>query len=127
MMGGMEDNCGRCGSVIYPFSTRMAISDRQKYCIKCAEELDARYILKNSCSMCGRLMGKREVKFVLPSMAYGEVAMPLQERMACTPCYNKSLRKVRINMVRGERGTRGISTGIRKQIMGQLMKKKVDA
>ena len=126
-MGGTEDRCGRCGSVIYPFSARIAMSDSQKYCVKCAEELDARYILKNSCSMCGRLMGRREVKFVLPSRAFGEASLPLQERLACSPCYSKSLRKTRIRMVRSDGDDQASRTSIRKQIMSQLMKKKVEA
>ena len=124
--GVSEEKCTRCGSAIYPFSTRIAISDRQRYCVKCAEELDARYMLKNSCSLCGKLLDRRQVKFVLPSIAYGSASMPLQERLACSPCYNKALRRNRIRMIRTG-GAEADRTSLRKRIMGQLMKKQAEA
>lgn len=116
---GGEEHCNRCGAVVYPFSSREAMSDHHRYCIRCAEELDARYILKNSCSLCGRLMSKREVKFVLPSMAYGESQMPVNDRLACTTCYRKTLRRSRARLIRtGAQRARG---EMRKQITEQLM------
>ena len=107
--------------MVYPFSSREAMSDHQRYCIRCAEELDARYILKNSCSLCGRLLSKREVKFVLPSMAYGESSMPLQDRLACNPCYKRTLRRSRVRLMRTS--TQRARSDMRKQIAGQLMER----
>ena len=106
---------------MYPFSSREAMSDHQRYCIRCAEELDARYILKNSCSLCGKLMGRREVKIVLPSAAYGGSAMPLHDRLACNDCYKKTLRKSRSRMVRTDQSGSPSRFGFRKQISEQLM------
>lgn len=118
-----EDRCIRCDSVVYPFSIRRAQSDQQEYCIRCAEELDAKYILKNSCSVCGRLMHKRETKFVLPSNAFGKVGMPLQNRLACVPCNKKLQKKVRISIIPDRSSI--FRDRLRKQINGQLMKKRV--
>ncbi len=105
--------------MVYPFSSREAMSDHHRYCIGCAEELDARYILKNSCSLCGRLMSKREVKFVLPSMAYGESSMPVNERLACDACYKRALRRNRVRLIRTD--TQRARGEMRKRIAGQLM------
>ncbi len=118
-----EEHCIRCYAVIYPFSSRIAQSDQQKYCVRCAEELDAKYILKNSCSVCGKLMSKKDVKYVLPSTAFGRMGMPLQNRLACVPCYKKLQKKVRITIVPG--ADTSFRDRIRKQLTGQLMKKKV--
>ncbi|HUC38883.1 MAG TPA: hypothetical protein VL944_02010 [Candidatus Acidoferrum sp.] len=119
----LDDRCGKCGSVVYPFSTRIAQSDQQKYCTKCAEEVDARYLIKNSCSVCGKLMERHEVKFVLPSLAYGRSAMPLEDRLSCPPCYTRLQRKSRSRIMSG-RGA-AIRERIRRQFAGQLLKKRV--
>jgi hypothetical protein len=120
---GIEEKCSRCGTAIYPFSSRTAMSDMQRYCISCAEKLDAVYLHKNSCSLCGRLFRKHEVKFVLPSSVYGEAAMPLQERLACNQCYRKSQRRSRLRMVRTDadagRGRGSFSNQIIKQLIGR--------
>ena len=97
------------------------MSDMQRYCISCAEKLDAIYLHKNSCSLCGRLFRKREAKFVLPSSVYGETAMPLQDRLACTVCYRKSQRRSRLRMVRTDADGRRERNGLRDQIVDQLM------
>jgi ribosomal protein L37E len=81
--------CPRCGRQIYAFSKKKAASDGIEYCIKCAEEVDRDYLQAYACSMCKRLIGKQEIKFVLPSSAYGSANMPMEKRLLCTTCYNR--------------------------------------
>jgi hypothetical protein len=88
-----QDTCPRCGSPIYAFSKKRAAADGIEYCIKCAEEVDREYLEAYTCSMCKRLIGKSEIKFVLPSSAFGGTELPLHKRLLCTSCYNKYNKK----------------------------------
>lgn len=91
-MGTSNGNCGRCGSVIYPFSSGIAESDSLSYCVRCSEEIDRYYLSKNICSLCTRLINKREVKFVLPSRIYSSYffdRLPIEHRLMCIGCYRK--------------------------------------
>ncbi|MGC8652143.1 MAG: hypothetical protein ACP5UH_02750 [Candidatus Micrarchaeia archaeon] len=91
-MGYIKDEaefCPRCGNRIYNFSKKRAAADGIEYCIKCAEEVDRDYLEAYTCSMCKRLMSRSEIKFVLPSSAYGSANMPIRKRLLCTTCYNK--------------------------------------
>ncbi|MCL5100302.1 MAG: hypothetical protein M1158_04285 [Candidatus Marsarchaeota archaeon] len=51
---------------------------------------------KHSCAICGRQLGKTEVKFVLPSRALSKSSMNLSERLACVECYAMMARKSRV-------------------------------
>jgi len=91
-MGTSNGNCGRCGSVIYPFSRGIAESDSLSYCVRCSEEIDRYYLSKNICSLCTRLINKSEVKFVLPSRIYSSYffdRLPIEHRLMCTGCYKR--------------------------------------
>ena len=82
-----KDYCRKCGAEVYPFSRKYSVSASEYYCIKCAEKVDREYLIKNSCSVCKRLLKKEEVKLVLPSKIYGSAKMPLMDRLICVQCY----------------------------------------
>ncbi len=126
MRENIVETCGRCGVRVYQFSKKLAQSDRRYYCIKCAEELDRNYLIKNSCSLCGRILSKKEAKFVLPSSMYGKYSMPLVDRLACNPCYTRLLSRTRIAR-RIRPVTRTMRDSIRKSIARSLMAKKIIA
>ena len=94
-----NERCTKCGSALYNFSKKMALSDGRIYCVKCAEKADRQYLASNSCSICGRFMEKREVKFVLPSKRFGESGMPITERLSCESCYKNIISKSRVKLV----------------------------
>ena len=121
-MVGM-DRCGRCGTDVYQFSRKMAQSDGRYYCVKCAEAVDKGYITRNSCSVCGRLMGRRELKVVLPSMAYGEGQLPMADRLSCAECYKGLLTRTRVSR-KVRPVARHIRESIRRGIAKSLMSKK---
>lgn len=123
-MNSSSDTCGRCGLHVYQFSRKLAQSDGRYYCIKCAEELDRNYLMKNGCSLCGRLLSKKEAKFVLPSSIYGAYSMPLLDRLACIRCYTKLLKRTRITRRVGS-GARNVRDSIRKSIAKSLVMKKM--
>ncbi len=92
--------CGRCGTVVYPFSKDIAVSDNLSYCVKCAEELDRNYLSRNVCSVCTKLIEKDEVKFVMPSRLYSNYffdKLPIENRLMCVNCYR---RLERLNVLR---------------------------
>ena len=94
------EHCDRCGSVVYPFSRGTAACDSFSYCIKCAEELDSDYLSKNICSICTRLLGNDEIKFVMPSRLYSNYffdKLPLEHRLMCVHCYR---RVEKLNIIR---------------------------
>ena len=124
-VGGGSERCGRCGNEVYSFSKRIAQSDGRYYCVRCAEAVDRNYIIRNSCSVCGRLLSKREVKVVLPSVAYGEEQLPMAERLACASCYKGLLNKS--SVARRIRVAGGLREGIRKGIAKSLMAKRAVA
>ncbi|MGC8669949.1 MAG: hypothetical protein ACP5TL_02230 [Candidatus Micrarchaeia archaeon] len=96
-MGDIEQDaefCQKCGRRVYSFSKRRAASDGREYCIKCAEEVDRQYLEDYTCSVCKRLIGKSEIKFVLPSSAYNSTDMPMHKRLLCVSCYQRYGRKV---------------------------------
>lgn len=85
-------HCNRCGSVIYPFSKNIAVSDNSYYCVKCADELDRNYLVRNVCSICTKLLDKNEIKFVMPSRLYSSYffdKLPIENRLMCAQCYRK--------------------------------------
>ena len=99
-MGAEIENCGRCGSLVYPFSTEKSASDGSSYCVKCAEEIDRQYLARNTCSMCTRLLEREEVKFVMPSRLYSNYffdRLPIEYRLMCVKCYRRA---DRLNYIR---------------------------
>ena len=94
MLEGSEC-CKRCGSVIYGFSKKRSASDGLYYCIKCAEYLDKKYLIENTCSVCARTFSKGEVKFVMPSRIYSTSPLPLAKRLVCVNCYKRFASKIR--------------------------------
>ncbi len=104
-MGAFESNseeeyCPRCGTRIYAFSKKKAASDGKTYCIKCAEEIDRKYLQEYTCSVCKRVLEKSEVKFVLPSSSFGLIEMPLHKRLLCADCYAEYTRHPSIAALR---------------------------
>jgi hypothetical protein len=89
MDGMSKEYCRKCGAEVYPFSKKYSVSASEYFCVKCAERADSEYIIKNSCSVCNRLLGKNEVKVVMPSKAYSIGPVPLLDRLVCTQCYKK--------------------------------------
>ena len=81
--------CRRCGSILYDFSKKRSASDGYCYCIKCAEYLDKKYLIDNTCSVCARTLGKADVKFVMPSRLYSTEQLPLEKRLVCVSCYKR--------------------------------------
>ena len=89
-MDAVVDNseyCKRCGSAVYGFSKKRSASDGADYCIKCAEYLDKKYLIENTCSVCARTFSRGEVKFVMPSSVYNASQLPLSKRLICVSCY----------------------------------------
>lgn len=60
------------------------------------------------CSVCGKSLPRRETKLVLPSAAYGAMALPLEKRISCVGCYNGLLSVSRAVVTRSESGNRRI-------------------
>lgn len=84
--------CNRCGSIVYGFSRGVAESDSLSYCIKCSEEIDRYYLARNICSVCTKLLGRDEIKFVMPSRIYSSYffdRLPIEHRLMCVRCYRK--------------------------------------
>jgi hypothetical protein len=99
-MENITEHCDRCGSVVYPFSRNISVSDNSSYCIKCAEELDRHYLSKNVCSVCTMLLDKNAVKFVMPSRLYSIYffdKLPIENRLMCVGCYRKA---EKLNIIR---------------------------
>ncbi len=91
---GMEEfaeseRCKKCGMEVYPFSKKYSVSSGDYFCIKCAEKADRDYLIKNSCSVCKRLLDRGEVKIVMPSKIYGAERMPVIDRLICMGCYRR--------------------------------------
>jgi len=87
------EHCDRCGTVVYPFSKGAAASDDSNYCVKCSEEIDRTYLSRNVCSVCTALLGKNEIKFVMPSRMYSNYffdRMPIENRLMCLNCYRRA-------------------------------------
>lgn len=89
---GTIDYCGRCGTPVREFSRKMAASNGAYYCVRCAEELDRQYLVKNTCSVCAKMLNRAEHKFVMPSTIYNEYSRPLANRLICSSCYGKMAR-----------------------------------
>ncbi len=94
-----SDSCRRCGSAVYGFSKKMAASDGLYYCIKCAEHLDKKYLIENTCSFCAKTFIKGEVKFVAPSKVYSASPLPLEKRLVCVNCYRRFATRSRIRAI----------------------------
>ncbi len=90
--------CKRCGSAVYGFSKKRSASDGFYYCIRCAEYLDKKYLIENTCSVCARTFIKGEVKFVMPSRIYSASPLPLAKRLICTNCYRRFATRNRTRM-----------------------------
>lgn len=84
-----REYCRKCGMEVYPFSRKYSVSSGEYFCVKCAEKVDREYLIKHSCSVCKRLLGKDEVKLVMPSRMYGDMQLPLMDRLICAPCYKR--------------------------------------
>lgn len=84
--------CGRCGTPVQESTRKIAASDSQLYCIRCAEEADRQYLAKNTCSVCSRLLKRGEHKFVMPSRLYAGESTPVLQRLACAECYGRIAR-----------------------------------
>ncbi len=105
MMDGSE-RCMRCGATMYGFSRKVAESDGLCYCTKCAELLDKRYLIENTCSVCARHLGKSEAKFVMPSSIYSASLLPVTRRLICVSCYRRFAIKSRARPIRSIRQLR---------------------
>jgi ribosomal protein L37E len=118
--GGTDiERCDRCGAQVYQFSKKLAQSNGRYFCVRCAEELDRDYLIKNSCSVCGKIVGKYEVKFVLPSSMYGSSLLPLMDRLACTSCYDKLRKK---NVTRLISTQKSVTNVFRESLKKQIAK-----
>lgn len=94
-MEAATEHCNRCGSLVYPFSREVAVSDGSSYCVKCAEEMDRHYLSKNTCSVCTRLLDRNDVKFIMPSRIYSSNffdRLPVTQRLMCVQCYRRASR-----------------------------------
>ncbi len=60
---------------------------------KTKDYADARSGGAAGCSICTRAFSRSEARVVLPSAAYGAIALPIARRLACVGCY-KGLLKV---------------------------------
>ncbi len=89
MDGMSREYCRKCGTETYPFSKKYSVSASEYFCIRCAERADSEYIIRNSCSVCNKLLGKNEVKVVMPSKVYSIGPVPLLDRLICTQCYRR--------------------------------------
>jgi hypothetical protein len=99
-VGLEKEYCGGCGREVYGFSKRYSESAGKELCIGCAERVDQKYMAENICSICTRAVGD-EVKFVLPSKAYGSTNISLHERLICGECYKREYsRSIRASSVR---------------------------
>ncbi len=83
-----REYCSKCGMELFSFSRKYSVSASDYFCVKCAEKADREYLIKNTCSVCKKLLKKDEVKLVMPSMVYGDEPMPLMDRLICTQCYS---------------------------------------
>lgn len=123
-MENATEHCANCGATVYQFSKKISASDGSSYCIRCAEELDRQYLSMNVCSVCTRLLDKREVKFVMPSRLYSFyffARLPMESRLMCVDCYRKAnkldlIRKplMKINIIRSK---------LRKSFSKEIVKK----
>lgn len=113
------ERCTRCGLQVFPFSSKMAESDRQVYCVKCAEHVDSAYMAKNICSVCTRLLSKSEARFINASKLYSEGRLSIAERMVCAGCYKKLSISVR-NRMEFSGKARQIRESIRRSIVKRM-------
>ncbi len=90
--------CERCGVATYS-SDRVFGQNGKVYCSECASKLglaNAAATVKNVCAICGRVMRKDEVKMVLPSKSFGEISIPLENRLACVSCYSTMTTRTKV-------------------------------
>lgn len=127
MEEGEKEHCKRCGIAIYQFSKKYSVSANDYYCVKCAEKIDREYLVKNSCSVCGRLLKKYEIKFVLPSKAYGsDSPLPVSDRLVCSDCHTKLSFKQKQKMP-PKSGVDQVRAGIRKMFFRRMLQKVQEA
>ncbi len=84
-----REYCSKCGIETFPFSKKYSVSASDYFCVKCAERTDKEYLIKNSCSVCKKLLKRNEVKLVLPSKIYSNQPLPLLDRLICSNCYQR--------------------------------------
>jgi len=117
-----REYCRKCGIQVYPFSKKYSVSGEEYLCVRCAETTDREYLVRNSCSVCKRLLKKDEVKLVLPSKIYGDTQLPMMDRLICTQCYGTIGKKAptrRSFRQRVEQARANIRRGIVKRAMRQ--------
>lgn len=119
---GGKEYCRQCGTAIYPFSRKYAISTGEYFCVKCAERVDKEYLIKHSCSVCTRLIKGDEVKFVMPSKIYGADSLPLSDRLVCAECYKVVARQDRERVGMSQKIGQ-IRAGIRKSLAKRMTEK----
>jgi hypothetical protein len=117
-----SEYCRRCGSAVYGFSKKMSASDGNYYCIKCAEYLDKKYLLENTCSVCARTLSNAEVKFVMPSRAYSPSPLPLEKRLVCVGCYKRFATKCRTTMGSIRRMRLSFSRSVARNLSGNVVR-----
>ncbi len=120
MEGMSKEYCRKCGTEVYPFSKKYSLSASEYFCVKCAEKTDSEYIIRNSCSVCNKLLGKNDVKVVMPSRIYSVGPVPLMDRLICTQCYKRVATK---NMDRRSfvQKMQQVRSGFRKSIIKKTM------
>ncbi|MGI0100314.1 MAG: hypothetical protein ACREBH_01135 [Candidatus Micrarchaeaceae archaeon] len=94
-MDSTTEHCGRCGAALYGFSSSVAASNGFSYCTGCAAEIDMLFLESNTCSVCAKLLGQDEIKFVMPSRLYSRYffdRLPVSMRLMCIGCYRKASR-----------------------------------
>ncbi|MGC8648353.1 MAG: hypothetical protein ACP5SJ_02535 [Candidatus Micrarchaeia archaeon] len=128
MNGGEElvdsvEKCPRCGTALHSFSKKYAYSMNRYYCVKCAEELDRNFLAKMTCAVCGKHLGREEVKYVMSSKFFGGEAMPIADRLVCAACHESVEEKVRNRSTPEKaRNVQRIKTAIRKSIMQSVLR-----
>ena len=124
-MEGLVEHCRSCGLEVTPYTKRYSIYAGEYFCEKCAERLDREYILKNTCALCGRVIAKSEVRFVLPSRLLGLQAgsTEIDSRLACVSCYNRFAKATRVYATNKTSRLEQIRSSIRKHLVRQQMLK----
>ena len=58
------------------------------------------HVAKSNCAICGKSLKKEEVKFVLPSKAFGSDEKQLESRIACIHCYSSMATRIRYKAIK---------------------------
>jgi|GEM_PF-4409316 len=114
------EKCPRCGTTLHGFSKKYSYSMSRYYCVKCAEALDRDFLARTTCAICGRHLGKDDVKFVMSSKFFGSEGMPLIDRLVCTSCHPKIAERMRSGSG-SMKNHSAIKNAVRKSIVHSLM------